>query len=50
MKTRFAADTPGLIVRLNYSLSKKTKDSVNSFYTSMGTGWTRRILQRESFK
>ena len=41
VKTRFADDTPGLIVRLNYSLSKKTKKNVNNFYSSMGTKWTR---------
>ena len=41
MKKKFANDTPGLIVRLNYSLSKKTKNRVNNFYSSMGTKWTR---------
>lgn len=41
VKTRFADDTPGLIVRLNYSLSKKTKKNVNNFYSSMGTKWSR---------
>ena len=41
VKTRFAADTPGLIVKLNYSLSKKTKNGVNNFYSSMGTNWAR---------
>ena len=42
VKTRFAADTPGLIVKLNYSLSKKTKNGVNNFYSSMGTNWSRK--------
>ena len=41
VKTRFADDTPGLIVRLNYSLRKKTKKNVNNFYSSMGKKWTR---------
>ena len=41
VKSRFANDTPGLIVRLNYSLSKKTKNKINNFYSSLGTKWTR---------
>lgn len=41
VKTRFANDTPGLIVRLNYSLSANTKSNVKNFYSSMGTNWAR---------
>ena len=42
MKKRFNNyDTVGLIVKLKYSLSKSTKKSVNNFYSSMGTKWTR---------
>lgn len=38
-KSKFAG--VGLIVKLNYKLSKKNKDKVNSFYSSMGTKWVR---------
>lgn len=42
MKKRFNGyDTSGLIVKLKYSLNKKTKNSVNNFYSSMGTKWVR---------
>ena len=41
VKSRFANDTPGLIVRLNYRLSKKNKNQVNNFYSSMGPNWRR---------
>lgn len=34
-------DTSGLIVKLKYNLKKSTKKSVNYFYNSMGTKWTR---------
>ena len=34
-------DTSGLIVKLKYKLSKSTKNKINSFYSSMGTKWTR---------
>jgi hypothetical protein len=42
MKGRFNDyDTSGLIVKLKYSLDKKTKKNVNNFYSSMGTKWAR---------
>ena len=42
MKGRFNDyDTSGLIVKLNYKLSKATKKQVNSFYSSMGSKWSR---------
>lgn len=41
MKTRFYVWEDSLIVRLNYQLSKSTKDSVNCFYNSMGANWAR---------
>lgn len=42
MKTRFVPlKDDGLIVRLNYSLSNSTKNSINCFYKSMGTNWVR---------
>ena len=42
MKKRFNNyDTSGLIVKLKYKLSKKTKTTVNNFYSSMGTKWSR---------
>ena len=41
VKSRFANDTPGLIVRLNYSLTANVKRNVGNFYSSMGTNWAR---------
>ena len=41
VKSKFANDTPGLIVRLNYSLNANTKKNVKNFYSSMGINWTR---------
>ena len=42
MKGRFNDyDTSGLIVKLKYSLNKKTKTKLDTFYSSMGTKWTR---------
>ena len=34
-------DTSSLIVKLKYSLSASTKNTVNNFYSSMGTNWNR---------
>lgn len=34
-------DTSGLVVKLKYNLKKSTKKSVNNYYYSMGTKWTR---------
>ena len=34
-------DTSSLIVKLKYSLSSSTKNTVNNFYSSMGTNWNR---------
>ena len=42
MKTRFVpVNDDGMVVRLNYSLSNSTKESINSFYKSMGANWVR---------
>ena len=35
-------DTSGLIVKLNYSLKKSTKNKLNNFYSSMGANWARK--------
>ena len=34
-------DTSGLIVKLKYSLSEKTKTKINNFYSSFGKNWIR---------
>ena len=34
-------DTSSLIVKLKYSLPSSTKNTVNNFYSSMGTNWNR---------
>lgn len=41
MKNKFSVWEESLIVKLNYSLSKSTKESTNCFYNSMGTNWVR---------
>ena len=39
MKKKFSNIDESLIVRLNYKLSDSTKNSINSYYTSMGANW-----------
>lgn len=41
MKNKFSHWEESLIVKLNYNLSKSTKESTNCFYNSMGTNWAR---------
>ena len=42
MKTKYYKDyDDGLIVRLNYKLSKSVKNSINCYYTSMGKNWAK---------
>lgn len=46
MKTRFIEGKDDcLLVKLNYSLSNSTINSVNSFYASMGKNWVRKNTQ-----
>ena len=48
MKKRFSSDSfGGLIVKLNYSLSSNTKNTVNNIYNNFGSGWTRKNTNEE---
>ena len=39
MKKKFSSIDESLIIRLSYKLSDSTKNSIKSYYTSMGTNW-----------
>ena len=48
MKKRFSSDSfGGLIVKLKYSLSSNTKNTVNNIYNNFGSGWTRKNTNEE---